>query len=131
MPIGYKDPWTLGQIPPNNLSAVYTETISKGISGSIDALSKTSVLKIVLVKQNSTVYEEGVSFQLTDNKVDWTLAGSEPAPTSSYEVVYRYSTGAVSSLLDEYGRKQAFQVSFVQESNSGTIIYDGSSGGDY
>jgi hypothetical protein len=43
---------------------------------------------IVQVRQGGTVYVKNVDYKLTAGQVDWSPAGAEPAPGSSYEVVF-------------------------------------------
>lgn len=82
-----------------------TETVTHGaFSGAQDTLANTSVLSIVSVNQGGTTYVAGTDYQLTAGKVDWSPAGAEPAPGSTYTVVYRYqSTVPTITGVDKYG----------------------------
>lgn len=61
-------------------------------SGALDPIPSTAVLEIIQVKQGSTIYVKGTDYKLTAGQVDWSLSGSEPAPGSSYEIIYRHRT---------------------------------------
>jgi len=61
-------------------------------SGVLDPIPSTSVLEIVQIKQDATIFINGTDYKLTAGQVDWSLSGSEPAPGSTYEITYRYRT---------------------------------------
>jgi len=61
-------------------------------SGALDPIPSTSVLDIIQIKQGSTIYIKGTDYKLTAGQVDWSLSGAEPAPGSSYEIIYRHRT---------------------------------------
>lgn len=67
-----------------------TQTIVKGTTNSLDNLPNSSVTSVVEVRQGATTYVAGTSYNLTNDKIDWTPAGAEPASGSSYTVKYRY-----------------------------------------
>lgn len=76
------------------ISAVITkeviESVTKGTANSADALLNSSVSSLQLVKQGGTTYVAGTSYLLTNDTVDWSPGGAEPATSSSYDVTYRY-----------------------------------------
>lgn len=78
-----------------------TVTITKGVAGSLDALPNTSVSALIEVKQSSTIYVAGTSYRLTGDRVDWSPAGAEPAPGSTYSVTYRYLEAVQPSAMDD------------------------------
>ncbi len=81
-----------------------TVTLTHGVvTGSQDPLPDTSILSLIEVKQGVTVYTEGVDYQLTAGKVDWSLGGAEPAPGSTYSVTYRYIAQATPTAVDDNG----------------------------
>lgn len=81
-----------------------TVTITHGgFTGAQDPLPDTSVLQILSVVQGGTTYVLNTDYKLTAGKVDWSLAGAEPAPGSSYQVTYQYLTDATPTLVDETG----------------------------
>lgn len=72
-----------------------TDTVTRGpTSGGRDPLSNNSVLSLVSVTQGGTTYVIGTDVKLTSGEVDWSLAGAEPAPGSTYTVVYQHQTTA-------------------------------------
>ncbi|MBF0304186.1 MAG: DUF4815 domain-containing protein [Alphaproteobacteria bacterium] len=72
-------------------------------TGAVDPLPDVSVLQIVSVAQGATNYVVGGDCKLTGNGVDWSLAGAEPAPGSSYTVTYKYFTDGTVTLADDAG----------------------------
>lgn len=81
-----------------------TATLTHGVTtGAQDPLPDTSVLSILSVSQGATTYTAGTDYQLTAGKVDWSPAGTEPAPGSSYTVTYRYITNVTPTLVDATG----------------------------
>lgn len=74
-----------------------------GFTGAQDPLPDTSVLSIVSVVQGGTTYVQNTDYKLTAGKVDWSLAGAEPATGSTYNVTYLYVTTATPTDIDETG----------------------------
>lgn len=69
-----------------------TETLTRGnIAGGLDYLSKTPVVDIVEVTQSDVTYTKGVDYQLTNDAVDWSLNGKDPAPGTQYTVKWQYN----------------------------------------
>ena len=132
-PAGYPDPWTLGQVPPTGLSAIRTETPIRSTASSLDALVQAGVFKLISITQtvNGTLvtYQQGVSYQLTGNAVDWSIAGSNPTPAanSTYNVVYRYNYTALTGLMNEFGRRSPLLVGYAYPDVNGAIIANNSS----
>ena len=95
--------------PINNIvevtiTAEKTETLTHGgFVGAQDPLPDTSVLQILEVKQGATTYVQGVDYKLTAGRVDWSLAGAEPAPGSTYTVRYQYLTPVTPTAVDDTG----------------------------
>lgn len=86
------------------ITAQATHVITHGAyAGVQDPLPDTSILSIVSVTQGGTTYVSGVDFNLTSGKVDWTLAGAEPAPGSTYNVTYRYFANVTPTAIDDDG----------------------------
>ena len=70
-----------------------TVTLTRGgATGGQDALPDVSVVSILEVKQGGTTYVATTDFFLNGDKVDWSPAGAEPTPGSTYTVKYRYLT---------------------------------------
>lgn len=79
---------TLGVISAQRRVA---ETLTHGAySGAMDAMTLGPVVQIVSVIQGATTFDAGVDYKLTADKVDWSLAGAEPSPGSTYVVTYEY-----------------------------------------
>lgn len=88
--------YTLRNLPPKAITNVVgtkeiTETINRGgTAGGEDTLPNRPVLRIVEVKQGSTVYNNITDYVQVGDKISWTPSGKEPAPGSSYTVKYQY-----------------------------------------
>lgn len=90
--------------PTVSITAEKTVSLTHGVfSGAQDVLPDTSVLAIVEVKQGATTYTQGVDYQLTAGKVDWSLAGAEPAPGSTYTAKYHHITQVTPTAVDDRG----------------------------
>lgn len=74
-----------------------------GYSGVRDPLPDTAVLDIVSVQQGGVTYTKGTDYQLTGAMVDWSLTGAEPAPGSTYSVVYRHQKKIEPTEVSETG----------------------------
>ena len=87
---------TTSKSPLNNIvDVVITEevtvTVTHGsFTGALDALPNTSVLSITTVSQGATTYSSGTDYVLTQDQVDWSPGGAEPAPGSTYSVTFQY-----------------------------------------
>ena len=98
-----------------------TVTIVHGnYSGCTDGLPDTSILNIVSVAQNSTSYAAGTSYVRVGDTLDWSPSGPEPAPGSSYTVVYDYLDTNVSP---QNPTKDGFTVSNAVAGSSIMITY--------
>lgn len=87
-----------------SITAEKTVTITHGVTtGSQDPLPDTSVLSLIEVKQGGTTYTATTDYLLTAGKVDWSPAGAEPAPGSTYTVKYNYITNVTPTDIDDTG----------------------------
>jgi hypothetical protein len=78
-----------------------TVTLTRGgSSGGQDSLPDVSVLSILEVKQGGTTYTATTDYFLNGDKVDWSPAGAEPAPGSTYTVKYRYLDNVTPTQVD-------------------------------
>lgn len=78
-----------------------TVTITRGGStGGQDTLPDVSVLSIQSITQGATTYTATTDYFLNGDKVDWSPAGAEPAPGSSYSITYRYLGNVTPSAVD-------------------------------
>lgn len=86
-------------------TAERTVTVVHGaFTGAKDPLPDNAILSLVQVTQGGTLYQQGVDYKLTSGQVDWSLAGAEPAPGSSYTVKYQYQTASATiEAQDETG----------------------------
>ncbi len=68
-----------------------TKTVTHGsFAGAMDQLPNTPVFSIISITQGATTYTQGVDYALNGDKVDWSIGGTEPAPSSSYSVTFIY-----------------------------------------
>lgn len=77
-----------------------------GFIGAADPLPDNSVIEVEEVKQGATVYAQGTSWQLVAGQIDWSPAGAEPAPGTTYQV--RYKCNIVAEVQNQTER--SFQV---------------------
>lgn len=78
-----------------------TVTITRGgFSGGQDTLPDVSVLSIQSITQGATTYVANTDYFLNGDTVDWSPAGAEPAPGSTYSITYRYLGNATPSAVD-------------------------------
>lgn len=81
-----------------------TVTMTHGAySGALDQIQDEAVLLIVSVSQGGTTYTQGADYRLTSGKVDWSLTGAEPAPGSTYTLVYQAITLVTPTAIDATG----------------------------
>ncbi|GHT98268.1 hypothetical protein FACS1894126_3530 [Alphaproteobacteria bacterium] len=81
----------LASVTSVDVTAQKTVNLTHGsYSGALDPIPSTSVLEIILIKQGGTVYTKSTDYKLTSGQVDWSPAGAEPAPGSTYEITYRH-----------------------------------------
>lgn len=66
------------------------DVVHGGFAGAADPLPDTSVLALEAVVQGATTYASGADYNLNAGQVDWSPAGAEPAPGSTYQVTYTY-----------------------------------------
>ncbi|SDY39638.1 protein of unknown function [Nitrosomonas sp. Nm58] len=86
------------------ITAEKTVTLTHGgFVGAQDPLPDTSVLSLLEVKQGGTTYLANTDYKLTSGKVDWSLAGNEPAPGSTYTVTYQYISEVTPTAIDDTG----------------------------
>ncbi|MCA3200334.1 DUF4815 domain-containing protein, partial [Cupriavidus sp.] len=81
-----------------------TATITHGVfSGAADTLPDASVVQVLEVKQDTTVYQAGTDYTVAGNVINWAPSGAEPAPGSQYTVTYDYIAQVSPSAVDETG----------------------------
>jgi hypothetical protein len=98
------DRYPLHDLITVQITAEKTVTVTHGaFTGAQDGLPDTSVLSLVEVKQGATTYVQGTDYKLTAGKVDWSLAGAEPSPGSTYTVKYQYITTVTPTGIDASG----------------------------
>ncbi|MFZ6712010.1 DUF4815 domain-containing protein [Undibacterium sp. TC9W] len=74
-----------------------------GFTGALDPLEDGSVLAVLSVKQGATTYTKDVDWKFTAQQMDWTPAGAEPAPGSTYKVTYQYLATVPATAFDADG----------------------------
>lgn len=86
------------------ITAQQTAVVVHGsFAGAQDPLPETAVVDIIEVKQGATTYVKGVDYKLTTGRVDWSLAGAEPAPGSSYDATFQYIASVTPTAADDTG----------------------------
>lgn len=86
------------------ITAERTVNVNHGaFSGAMDPLPDSSVLTVLEVKQAATAYAQGADWKLTAGQIDWSPAGAEPAPGSTYSVRYQYITTVAPTTVDATG----------------------------
>lgn len=102
----------LAEIRSVDITAERTVTLTHGsYNGCLDPIPSQSVLQIISVRQNTTVFQQQSDFRLTQGQVDWTPNGNEPAPGSTYEVKYQYRTQITPTEVTDDGFKISGAVS--------------------
>lgn len=79
------------------------DVVHGGFAGVADPLPDATVLQLEQVKQGATVFASGPDYKLTAGQVDWSPAGAEPAPGSTYQVTYQYIATVVPTEVDTRG----------------------------
>jgi hypothetical protein len=59
-------------------------------SGGADTLPDMTVVEVLEVSQGETTFAEGTDYTVSGGAINWSAAGAEPAPGSSYSVTYNY-----------------------------------------
>ena len=81
----------LSQVVRITATAEKTATVThSAYSGGTDTLPDTTVVEVLEVKQGGTTYVVGNDYTVAGGSINWSPAGAEPAPGSSYSVKYRY-----------------------------------------
>ncbi len=96
----------ISEIKKVDITVQKTFAVTHGsYSGAIDPIPDSAVLEIIQVKQGDVIYENSVDYKLNAGNVDWSLAGKEPAPGSSYLITYRCRTQVSPEDINEQGCK--------------------------
>ncbi|WP_283774646.1 DUF4815 domain-containing protein [Histophilus somni] len=80
-----------------------TSIVHGSYSGVVDALPDNSVIEVLEVKQDHTIYQATNDYIFKGGNLDWSPTGQEPAPGSTYQVKYKYITQANVESPDETG----------------------------
>lgn len=98
------DRWPVSGDPEVRITARKTVSMTHGgFTGVADPLPDNSVIEVEEVSQGATVYASGTSWTLTAGTIDWSPAGPEPTPGSTYTVTYKYVQVATPTLTDDRG----------------------------
>jgi hypothetical protein len=96
-----------------------TENVNHGnFLGAKDKLSKTPVVKVISVKQGGTTYTSPADYTVNGDSLDWSPSGQEPAPGSTYQVEYQYTTTEIPASIDSTRKKIT-----VNGLDAGTLFY--------
>lgn len=69
-----------------------TDQMSRGsIAGGTDYLTHSPVVKVMRVWNSEKEFVQGTDYQLTNDGIDWSLAGKDPEIGTTYYVTYRYN----------------------------------------
>lgn len=91
-------------VPTVRITARRTvDVVHGGFSGAADPLPDSSVIAIEAVQQGGTTFTLTADYKLTAGQVDWSPAGAEPNPGSTYQVTYRYIQTVPPTDVDPYG----------------------------
>ena len=108
-------------VPQVRITARKTVTlVHGGFAGAADPLPDPSVIQLESVKQGGTTYTTAVDYKLSSGQVDWSPAGAEPAPGSSYQVTYLYMALVAPTELDPRG----FTVTGAVTGTSTLVTYE-------
>lgn len=103
------------------ITAQKTVSLTHGsYAGAADSLPDTSVVAILQVRQGDTVFEAETDYKKTGDTVNWSPAGNEPAPGSTYEATYTYITACEPLASDVDG----FNVAGAVEGSSILVSYN-------
>ena len=91
-------------------------------SGAKDKLPHTPVVDVLEVRQGDKVFVEGTDYVLSGDYIDWSLGGDEPAPGSTYVVVYRYQDSSITASITE--DRKGIVVSGLAEDTIFYVDYD-------
>ena len=81
-----------------------TVTVQHGaFTGARDVLPDAAIVAVTLIKQGTTTYAAGTDFSLVGDEIDWSPAGAEPAPGSSYQVTYQFIASVTPTDLTDTG----------------------------
>lgn len=98
-----------------------TRTITHGaFSGATDALPDVPVLSVESVTQGGTTYTSPTDFIVVGDNIDWSPAGAEPAPGSTYSVIYRYIATFNATISPD---KKSIVIGAGDELVAGTTFY--------
>lgn len=106
-----------GPIDSIDLVTITTQKIVSlthgAFTGASDILPDSAVAQIVAVNRGGswngsaftggTSYTQGTDFTLASDSVNWSLAGAEPGPGETYQVVYRYIANVTPTAPDANG----------------------------
>lgn len=84
------------------LTQQVTRNIVKGAAGAKDQLPDSPVVSVVSVIQGATTYAVTTDYTVAGDFIDWSPAGAEPDPGTTYQVTYtfRHHGGKAYRLLD-------------------------------
>ena len=94
----------VSKVSRTDITLEKTTTLTHGAYlGAIDPIPDVAVLEIMQVKQSGIIFKNGADYKLEAGKVDWSLPGAAPAPSSSYQITYRYRSKITPKDISELG----------------------------
>ena len=94
--------WPVDNVSRVNAAKQKTVNLQKGI-GFNDPLPDSAVYQLVEIKQGDQVFTLGDDYSLSNDTVNWSPSGDEPASGSSYQATYRYRIDVEPDNLSETG----------------------------
>ena len=96
----------LAQVLDIKVTQQKTETVVHGpFTGARDVLTEPTVVAVISIRQGASTYTQGTDFRIVGDEVDWSPAGAEPAPGSSYQVTYQFIASITPTELTDTGFK--------------------------
>lgn len=122
LPDDYPGKWGISDTPPDSLTSVSTDTLTKGAEGSLDETLHNPVRKIYKVTDVSgeVVYDE-TSYTMDTTGIKWRVGESQPATNSQYKASYLYTNNNIKSLVQELDFIKVNSMYFVKQDLAGTV----------
>lgn len=122
LPANYPGLWSISDTPPDSLTSVFTETMTKGLEGSLDKTQYEPVRKIYKVTDESgeVIYADS-SYIMDPSGIQWRVGESQPAQAAKYKMSYLYTNNNITSLVSELDFIKVNSMYFVKQDINGTV----------